>query len=518
MSVQLGKVCSLILFEHFGEIVEKVGTDLFRWGPKPFGLIASSTKLPIEKVRQSLCILLQYGLATYSPTRGGRVAEYFLQPENVFALLRYPRYLYLIKTKFGVEAEMLVEEFLRSGFASASQVIVKTAARLRESNKGSVDIGATYALLRDKFVSLVNKQFLMRCPSPEESKDEKPAPVPTLVSEKTLLHLPPTLNIKALTLLEEGKSADAGDSGVYWRVNFDRFHQDFRDQLMVMAISRRIDEGAGEILQILMHLMYIRTEDSWARTSSLIPLSELRDTLRKQDSNSPLLPYLEQYLKIIEEDSSGFITRGGDSGGGQYCINMHKSFESLTWACIENIILERFGSKAARIFRLVRAHKFIEQEKIQRVAMIPAKEAKQLTYSLLHENFLQLQELRKSMASSAGPNKTFFLFYVNLEEVARMILDLSYKALYNAMTRRGHETSENHRLIEKKQKIDSIASTLQEQGATPEQLQEIEEMMAPPEVDLLNKVKSRVQKLSEAELHLEQTIFLMQLFLKYNVQ
>lgn len=42
--------------------------------------------------------------------------------------------------------------------------------------------------------------------------------------------------------------------------------------------------------------------------------------------------------------------------------------------------------------------------------------------------------------------------------------------------------------------------------------------MAPPEVDLLNKVKNRVQKLSEAELHLEQTIFLMQLFLSYNQQ
>lgn len=54
-----------------------------------------------------------------------------------------------------------------------------------------------------------------------------------------------------------------------------------------------------------------------------------------------------------------------------------------------------------------------------------------------------------------------------------MVQDLSYKALFNAMTRRFHETDENHRLIEKKQKIDSIASNLREQGATAEQLQEV---------------------------------------------
>lgn len=50
MSVQFSKVCSLILLEHFGEIVEKVGSDLFQWGPKPLGLIAASTKLSVDKV------------------------------------------------------------------------------------------------------------------------------------------------------------------------------------------------------------------------------------------------------------------------------------------------------------------------------------------------------------------------------------------------------------------------------------------------------------------------------------
>jgi hypothetical protein len=56
---------------------------------------------------------------------------------------------------------------------------------------------------------------------------------------------------------------------------------------------------------------------------------------------------------ISEEDSSRFISRVGDSSGGQYSINMKTAFMQLTWTTIENIVMERFGSKAARIFRCV---------------------------------------------------------------------------------------------------------------------------------------------------------------------
>jgi hypothetical protein len=77
--------------------------------------------------------------------------------------------------------------------------------------------------LRDKFLVLVNKQFLMRCPSPGEEKD-----VPVLTIKEKLLYLPPDLNLKGLADLEEGKPGDPGDEGIYWRVNLDRFHQDFR--------------------------------------------------------------------------------------------------------------------------------------------------------------------------------------------------------------------------------------------------------------------------------------------------
>lgn len=58
----------------------------------------------------------------------------------------------------------------------------------------------------------------------------------------------------------------------------------------------------------------------------------------------------------------------------------------------------------------------MEQDQIQQLAMIPDKEAKYLTYKLLQENFLQMQELRKPTMGS-GLNKSFFLFHVDLNQV-----------------------------------------------------------------------------------------------------
>jgi hypothetical protein len=54
-----------------------------------------------------------------------------------------------------------------------------------------------------------------------------------------------------------------------------------------------------------------------------------------------------------------------------------------------------------------------------------------------------------------------------------MVLEICYKALYNAMARREHERNENRRMIEKQQRIELITLNMKEQGATSEQLAEV---------------------------------------------
>ena len=59
--------------------------------------------------------------------------------------------------------------------------------------------------------------------------------------------------------------------------------------------------------------------------------------------------------------------------------------------------------------------------------MIPSKETKELTYQLLENNFIQLQELRKSMAANAI-SKSFYLFYVDMNQAIfyKMVLPFAH--------------------------------------------------------------------------------------------
>lgn len=194
---------------------------------------------------------------------------------------------------------------------------------------------------------------------------------------------------------------------------------------------------------------------------------------------------------------------------------MKEAFHQLAWATLENIVMERFGSKAARIFRLIRNRKYIAQEQIQQLAMIPAKEAKHLTYTLLQENYIQMQEMKKA-GVSAAPTKIFFLFHIDLNQVVRMEVEHCYHALYNIIERREHESTQNKRMIDKHLRMQILTSNLKEHGATEEQLGEIAEMMTPSEKQQLEKVQNTIKKLGVTELQIDDTLFLLSMYLRYH--
>lgn len=66
--------------------------------------------------------------------------------------------------------------------------------------------------------------------------------------------------------------------------------------------------------------------------------------------------------------------------------------------------------------RLVREEEYIEQDEIQKRAMLPDKECKLLTYTLVQCGWLQQQELRKGL-QKGGPTKNFYLFCIDLGQV-----------------------------------------------------------------------------------------------------
>lgn len=71
--------------------------------------------------------------------------------------------------------------------------------------------------LKNTFELLVKNQFLMHNISFNTMKE----------NEKPDYNLP-NLDLAAISNMLQGRDADPGDNKLYWKVNFDRFTQDFR--------------------------------------------------------------------------------------------------------------------------------------------------------------------------------------------------------------------------------------------------------------------------------------------------
>ncbi|KAK7078644.1 DNA-directed RNA polymerase III subunit RPC3 [Halocaridina rubra] len=513
MSGNLQKVCLKILKEYFGDIVAKVGDTLFQKGSNPLRILCSTTKLPLSKVKEALAVLIKHNLVTWDEWKPG-IPCYTLLHDRVLLILRYPRYVYHVREKFGEQSEMIIDVISKEGQATASHVIVTSSLKMYDANTDGMNKGSfeqQHITARNHLLNLIENEYIQRCPAPQDSN--KPVPKLTVKAEDLYSLTPEMLDLKALQQEIQLRRAGEGKpevshpySDIFWRINYDRFHIDFRDSEIRNSIVRRVDPLAGECLGALLKVSYGRS-DPWVSVMNPVTVSEIRDHLKD-------LKYLEQYLKIIEEQSGGCVQKVGDAGGGQYRINMFNAFQSLTHALIDNIVQDRFGSKAARIFRLVRQHRMMEQDQIGEMSMIDKKEANILTYRLLHDNFLRIHELRKTLAPSPA-NKSIFLFHVDMTSVVRMILEWSYKALYNLMVQRETRANDNRRLLEKHIRVATIVENLNQSGGTEDQIQEVLDMMTPNEKEHLEQVNKIQDKLHVSEIALDDTIFILQMFTYY---
>ena len=114
MSVQSQRLAELILKEHFGDIVAKIGVFLLKNGSRNLKDITSRLKLSKanvcfitaiscfitrsflsrSQVQKSLVVLIQHGIVDGPPTAGD---AYRLDFQKILAWLCYPKFVALVK-------------------------------------------------------------------------------------------------------------------------------------------------------------------------------------------------------------------------------------------------------------------------------------------------------------------------------------------------------------------------------------------------------------------------------------
>ncbi|NP_956526.1 DNA-directed RNA polymerase III subunit RPC3 [Danio rerio] len=532
MTAQEVRLCGLLLQEHFGDVVENVGTHLIRNGVLTLRALAHETKLALDLVKKSLCVLVQHGMCTFGPGRRGPAGpvEYHINCEHILHMLRYPRYIYTAKSLYGDTGELIVEEILQRGQMTMSSTVKTVADRLTHNMPEGQSMD--YNEVVSAFSRLVETHFLQRCPpmASAESSGTGSAETPPAVTQPSNPEShPDCYKLPYISLSGHGKrrrssedgeadqraakkaktdSSECGDEGIHWQVNFERFHLHFRDQAIISAVSCKLDQTSGEIVRTMLRMSEVTTSANAAFTQAL----SANEIFRALPSNYNIArPILDQYLTLLVDDPMEFVGKAGDSGGGMFVVNLHRALANLARATLESVVQERFGSRSARIFRLLLRKRHLEQKQVEDFAMIPAKEAKEMLYTLLSENLVQLQEIPKT--PDHAPSRTFYLYAVNQLPTARLLLQHCYKTVGNLIERRLYETKENKRLLEKSQRIEAILASLQATGAEATQLTEVEEMITAPERQQLESLRHHINKLDSGENQVDETIFLLESYI-----
>ncbi|KAM9294647.1 DNA-directed RNA polymerase III subunit RPC3 [Gastrophryne carolinensis] len=519
------RLCALLLQEHYGEIVERVGTFLLRTGSQPLRVIAKDTDTPLDQVKKALCVLIQHHLVTYRLHKRGFV-EYTAHCDRCLRILRYPRYIYTAKTLYGDTGELIVEELLLNGKMTLTGAVKKVADRLTETMEDGKSM--EYSEVLATFTQLADTHFVQRCPAlQDEGKasgpGSRPPPAPALVTDEKEMYVVPKMTMIGRGKRRRSSEEDEGatqskrpkkdpeggqEEGIYWQINTERFHQHFRDQAIITAVSNKMDQTSSEIVRTMLRMSEITTSCNAPHTHPLSSNEIFRSLPTGYNISKQVL---DQYLALLADDPLDFVGRSGDSGGGMFVINLHKAVATLATGNLESVVQERFGSRCARIFCLLLRKRHLEQKQVEDFAMIPAKEAKDMLYKMLSANLITLQEIPKT--PDHAPSRTFYLYSVNPLPTARMLLQRCYKTVANLIERRLFETKENKRLLEKSQRIEAILASMQATGAEEAQLQEIEEMITPSERQQLDNLKRNVNRLDASEMQVDDTIFILEAYI-----
>ena len=189
MSVQQKRVASLILKEHYGEVVEKVGSYCIGKGPRPLRDIIRDTELPRDQVQKALCCLIQHHFVTFEVNKKN-VTLYNAWIANILVRPRSPRYIYCAKTLFGYTGELITDEILQHGAVAMSTVVSKIVDHLVEDDPDADDYE-----VKTTFADLVRNRFLQRVKPVHNNEDNADT---NSYNEEDLYALPPGVILEGI--------------------------------------------------------------------------------------------------------------------------------------------------------------------------------------------------------------------------------------------------------------------------------------------------------------------------------
>lgn len=408
---------------------------LAKKGTLTLNAIVQISKVPVRQVKECLLVLMHHNMLYYHqhlpPNSGSNdemVIVYRLSISAIIIRLAYP----LLLANF--HGNQFLFDVVKNGRMSL----------------GDKDDDA-------ECVALINEGYLEYCTSSSnlwidhDNKNNPPANSVTSTTQQQQQGSPTTKKIKT-------KSVIGGGATSFVRLNNEAIIEMIKRKMIIKCTGKRINSTAASLMAVVLDCGTVK--DGGGGKVSTFQINNKMNEMNLSPlllvdgdgkcSKSPLV----QYLNVMCDNLDFFIP---DPSGRSDCysINNEKANLRIKMTLVESFINQRFGSTSTRIFRIIGAHKMVEEKTISKIAMIPAKDTRDRLYQLLKLGLVILQPVSKSLDHAAArtihlwslePNQTIFTAFSTL----------CLKGLVNLLEREAFELDKNSLLIKKSERSDVL--------------------------------------------------------------
>ncbi|VDP06760.1 unnamed protein product [Soboliphyme baturini] len=239
-------LCANLLQDHFGPVTAAVTVYLMNRQYMSLPLLAYRCHLPINQVKAVLRNLIQHHMISYRSDDANKL-EYTCIVDRILQLAYYPHYLNIVELAYGDIGQRIVRKILHHGMISLSQCIDRILKNQLEDEEqqeniiGPDDIAA-------KFTELVNAHYVCRCDNVRafEGGSENTVPKFSPFSDPFLVPEASDRNgftgnvspSRKRTIISSATgTVSKGDSGVMWRINFDKFSRQLRNSFILKMVK-----------------------------------------------------------------------------------------------------------------------------------------------------------------------------------------------------------------------------------------------------------------------------------------
>jgi DNA-directed RNA polymerase III subunit RPC3 len=285
-------------------------------------------------------------------------------------------------------------------------------------------------------------------------------PVPHQSSSSPSDHLAPKTS--------SSSSSSGPRDSVLWTIGWEQLDREERHQLCINVAHQRMGSLAGGIVKIILDRSMPTEMGSKQTHSSPMSLLDLCAILRESKASTGAhsgvdIQTIRQVMDLLRCDALGIVDKitgnssppNGDASaasqqsrdsGTQYTVNIAGICRAVGGRLMRNIAEEKFGKESARIVELLQKHKYLEQQKLSEMLILPAREGRERLYELFKHHWVGYLELSKR--GDYGAASTSFFWNLDREKLQPSLLESMYGTLLNLRLRKQMEREQGKDVLD----------------------------------------------------------------------